>query len=272
MKNQTCKHCNQTLSDLSPKVFANHVRWCISEEKGSNKFQLYCSCVICKESVTTQNIKAHYTKHHTEKKPKSVCPNCEKDIFNYNKFCCKKCSSTYTNARKDWSNIKTGPSKGTKPKSYIAYTKVKQCEVCASWFPGSSKTCSPQCKSILLSIGMANRIYSGWNPNDNRGRGKRSYLESSFEQWLITNYPKLKFVIDAPFKRLDVTKTYFGDFFFPDLNLIIELDGSQHDKTKEYDEDRDRYISETYNIKILRVTHKEYQTKSKLDQIVSLLS
>lgn len=67
------------------------------------------------------------------------------------------------------------------------------------------------------------------------------------------------------------TKLYYGDFYFPELNLLIELDGSQHEQTKEYDLQRDALILEYYNIQTIRISHKEYIFKLKLDLIESIL-
>ena len=52
----------------------------------------------------------------------------------------------------------------------------------------------------------------------------------------------LEVIIEQPFPRLDIIKTYFGDFYFPSLYLLIELDGTQHLKTIEYDIERDNYL------------------------------
>jgi very-short-patch-repair endonuclease len=81
----------------------------------------------------------------------------------------------------------------------------------------------------------------------------------------------LQYNTEHPFKRHDVIKTYFVDFYFPSLDLIIELDGTQHKNTVEYDTDRDNYIMTNYNVNIIRVSHKEYQAMTKLELIKSLL-
>ena len=119
---------------------------------------------------------------------------------------------------------------------------------------------------------MKQVISDGYDPKKNRGRGKKSYLEISFESWLNQHFPDMGYIPEYPIKRLDVVKTYFGDFYFPELNLIIELDGTQHDNTKDYDQDRDAYITETYGIRVFRITHKEYVSKTKLDIVVQLLT
>ncbi|MFW6002042.1 MAG: DUF559 domain-containing protein [archaeon] len=69
---------------------------------------------------------------------------------------------------------------------------------------------------------------------------------------------------EHPFKRYDhngkYERCYFVDFFFPDLKLIIELDGSHHKDQIDYDCDRDRYIVSNYNnvTDIIRITYDEY--------------
>lgn len=233
-----------------------------------NKFHLYCSCVKCHSQIIVQNIQSHYSSKHISK---SNCGNCNTPLYTNNKFCSKSCAAIINNSKKDWSKIKTGP----KPKSIKTkkvYKKLSICEICFASHVKNAKTCSLQCKSILLSNVMKERIYNGFNPNTNRGRGKRSFLEQSFENWLKINFPDINYKTEQSFKRLDKTKTYFVDFYFPNLNLIIELDGSQHKNSKEYDHDRDNYISSVYNVEIIRITHQEYTKKSKLKFIIDKLS
>lgn len=66
---------------------------------------------------------------------------------------------------------------------------------------------------------------------------------------------------------------YFADFYFPTLDLIIELDGTQHNtkSAKEYDRERDHYISTNYSIQIVRISHKEYVSKQRVSEIGALL-
>lgn len=120
---------------------------------------------------------------------------------------------------------------------------------------------------------MKQRIREGFNPNDHRGRGKRSYLEVSFSHWLSNNFPNVLVEQEAPFKRKDHSyKTYYVDFYFPSIMIGIELDGSQHNDSIEYDEERDRYIKEVYGVQLIRITHAEYKSKTRIEEIVKLLS
>lgn len=252
-----CLHCSKSFA-----IPSNHLykKFC----------DLSCSTGY-RNKITMENKLNNYLKNPNH------CTQCknilEYKIKNY-KFCSRSCAAIFNNSKKDWSKIKSGPSKGsktTKNKIQPLYTKIKQCVVCDKFHPRTGKTCSVPCQKILLSSLTKQRIHNGWNPNSNRGRQKRSYLENSFESWLRDNYSAVVYITEQPFKRLDEIKTYFADFYFPDLSLIIELDGTQHNSTRDYDQNRDNYIANTYNLYILRITHKEYKNKSKLDLIKKLL-
>lgn len=235
-------------------------------------FLLKCSCVLCKREITTQSLSSHI-KSHT---PKRQCRECGDPIYTNTKvFCSASCSATFNNRARVGSGVRSGPVKGTRPSTYVPYTKVGQCGVCHRYFKqttGNKKTCSSQCKNILLSWGMKQRIDRGFNPNQHRGRNKRSYLEQSFSGWLASHFPSIEVRCEAPFKRKDATKTYFADFYFPVLQLIIELDGTQHKDAVEYDKDRDSYIQQEYGVRVVRISHREYTQQTRVDEIVKLLT
>ncbi len=287
MNTKVCPHCSVQIPIVNSNSFNNHTRWCVSTgERGTKKFLLFCSCIECKQVVTKQNINSHYAKHFVVKLPK-LCPWCGNEHLKEGKFCNNSCAASYTNRKKDYSLIKTGPKPNPRTKSnkekrhqpkilkdkdtQAPYTKLNVCVICNKYHAKKSQTCSGECKSDLLSRRIKNSIANGYDPNTNRGRGKRSYLEESFNQWLKDNYPNLLYFQEYSFRRLDTIKTYFADFYFPSLQLIIELDGSQHTATQEYDRERDQYIESTYGLTILRITHKEYKQKTKLDLVNSLL-
>ena len=239
----------------------------IYNQTTSSKFHLYCSCVVCKKQVTVQNLVSHTSAYHTPKQPDSYCLQCNLPIFSkVKKFCNHHCSATYSNLKRDYSTFTPGPAKG----SIIApaYTKVQQCIICNKWHTKKSKTCSAKCKSKLLSIRVNERIDNGWNPQEHRCRSIPSYLEKSFEHWLIahsfTNYIKNKTF------RCN-KKIYYGDFYFPEQNILIELDGKQHEQTTEYDQRRDQLILQHHNILTLRINHNEYLKQTKSELVKSLL-
>ncbi len=58
--------------------------------------------------------------------------------------------------------------------------------------------------------------------------------------------------LDITVRRQKIIGKYIVDFCIPSVNLIIELDGSQHysDEGKAYDNERDKYLNELgYTVK-----------------------
>lgn len=264
-----CTQCDQQFT--KPTLLANHIRWNHKiEENISTKFQVKCSCIQCKQELTTANLENHIFHQHAHtypKQPKSFCLHCKNAIYNLNKFCSSSCSAIYSNNKKDFTKIKSGPPKGFIPKNAPApYTKIAQCVICGKYHPKNGKTCSKECKSTLLSKKANERIDNGWNPQENRCRSKPSYLERSFEIWLnqinISDYVKNK-----TFRCGE--KIYYGDFFFPKQNLLIELDGKQHKDNIEYDMRRDKLIKQYHGVETIRISYDEFVKKSKVQIVLS---
>lgn len=176
-----------------------------------------------------------------------------------NQFCNRSCAAIYTNQRRQKRDRQ-------KPKRFRKYIE-KECIECNSKFSTytNARTCSIKCACDLRK---KNTTYA--HVPLNRTRARPSYLEQSFDSWLklnnITDY-----TVEQPFRIVDgegkYLTTYFGDFYFPNLSLLIELDGTQHRNQVEYDKIRDARISDQYNIRIIRITHKEYINKSRLDEV-----
>lgn len=256
-------------NEFSINGFHSHFeRSHITNYGNTHKFLLFCSCIICKEEVTVQSLSNHIERHENELKIKSYCKQCNTPIYkNRKSFCNSSCAATYSNRRKDYSKIKLGPPKGTKPKHYAPRTKISVCIICGKFHPRSGKTCSKDCNRKFLSIRIRESKYDF---QQNRGRHKKSYLEQSFEDWLISNN-YTNFIPEEKFKNKEERKTYYADFYFPEKKLIIELDGSQHKNTKDADAIRDAYITNEYDLTIIRISHKEYINKSRIEEIKSLL-
>ena len=253
-----------------------HSESCHIETKNPKFCSLRCSNIE-RRIIKNHNLQNKRNKEQLEYKlsPK-YCLECNSEISfikykNGNKFCNHTCAATYTSNRKDYTKIRTGP----KPSGIKIPTKLKEqiCVICNSTFLSvrKPKSCSKKCYSILLSNNMKRKIYfEGYDPTYHRGRHKKSYMESSFEEWLkiksITNY-----TTEHKIKRKDIVKTYYADFYFPDHNLIIELDGTQHEQTVDKDRERDDYIQKEYGYKIIRISYREYQKKSRMLEIMDLL-
>jgi hypothetical protein len=68
-----------------------------------------------------------------------------------------------------------------------------------------------------------------------------------------------------------IIRYYIADFYVPDANLIIEVDGKFHDDRKQYDKNRTKEIQENYpGIEVLRWRHKDFSNWSKIEQLLSM--
>ena len=100
---------------------------------------------------------------------------------------------------------------------------------------------------------------------------------------LRTNMPKPEEILwqrirrkqlGVKFRRQHGIGRYIVDFYCPELNLVIEIDGDSHfsDEGKEKDTIRDSFM-ETLGIKVLRFTNEEVmkQTESVLERLFNLV-
>lgn len=196
----------------------------------------------------------------------NICSWCNTKIpyeSRVNKFCSRSCSAKSSN-RTDTPR-KRGPPKGTQPafrvwehtkRKAIPYTKVRICTVCSKVFKCDTykKTCSKDCRDSIVK--------------KNRGRHKRSYMETSFSKWLDER--GVKYETEHQIKNPILNKCYYVDFIFHGLSLIIELDGSQHENTKEKDLLRDEFIG-SLGYTVIRITHKEFQARTRVEEVETLL-
>ena len=203
----------------------------------------------------------------------------------YNKFCSHSCSATTNNKKRGDRSKSTKEKISVALKEYTtrirllnnASTILPDCTICGkSVTRKTNKTCSEECKGILLSKIQKERVAAGkHHGNSLRNRKKRSFLEKSFKSWIDLTFPGLEYKEEYTtkiFKNGKFVKCYYIDFFFPSLNLGIELDGSQHLLQVEYDRQRDIDIFENYGIQIERISYKEYMSKTKIEQIIDMLS
>lgn len=228
-----------------------------------------------------------------------------KELYNTNPKCCKTCSqplpyskrsNTFCNAscsatfhskgriksesskdklrKTPGITIKDTPSARTKK----PYTLLQTCVHCNNVFKHDTKkkTCSKDCYSSYMSSTIKKSFEDGNHKgNKYRCRSEPSYMERSFKEWIDTNFPHVVYEEEKAFSiYLDgkYETTYFVDFYFPSLNVGIELDGSHHLQQVEYDLERDKRILEHHGISLMRISHKEYLDKSRIDDVTALLS
>ncbi len=100
-------------------------------------------------------------------------------------------------------------------------------------------------------------------------------MEKSFEMWIQKHglsYGLHGYLTEVHIYNKHTKKYGFLDFVFPRKHLVIELDGKQHldlDR-KRLDQIRDENL-EARGWRVLRISHKEYIKKSRVDEISRLL-
>lgn len=95
-------------------------------------------------------------------------------------------------------------------------------------------------------------------------RNKANRYELIFASYLMDK--KIKFIHQAPF--IFSGKIYFADFYIPDINYIIEIDGNYHNglSQKEYDIFRDSCFNGNM-INVIRIPNNSVENKNELDII-----
>ena len=95
-------------------------------------------------------------------------------------------------------------------------------------------------------------IFSKSKFKERRKGLRKSSTPQEFKLWLYLKNKNL----GAKFIRQQSIGPYIADFYCKEKNLVIELDGSQHIKTKEYDKERENYMG-VLKIKTLRFWNGE---------------
>ena len=105
---------------------------------------------------------------------------------------------------------------------------------------------------------------SGWGHNSSRGYSEETQSNAkelrnnlTLQENKLWQYLR-KSQLGYKFRRQQPIGKYIVDFFCPELGLIIELDGGQHNETlqKNYDENRDNFLSEC-GYKVIRIWNNE---------------
>ena len=66
-----------------------------------------------------------------------------------------------------------------------------------------------------------------------------------------------------------IIRYYIADFFIPDRNIIIEVDGKFHDDHKQHDKMRTREIQEQYpEVEVLRYRWKDLSDEEKMEDLL----
>lgn len=197
--------------------------------------------------------------------------------FKHN-FCSRSCAATFNNKfRTHTEQTKLKISKSLKsikgpprpPKTYN-----RKCENCHTHFQTPNKKkkfCSRKCRSTVASERTSEWLRN--NRDHIRGPHKQSYMEKSFEDWLKQQGIKRGlsgYLTEVYFYNPTTRKNGWADFVFPRAKVIVELDGTHHQKRKELDKIRDNFLH-SRGWDVIRITHKEYQKRTQVTKIKNIL-
>lgn len=210
---------------MAKTIYSKFCIYCEKEFDSYDRNKKFCN-LACSTANKNKNERAKKLLHYNLN-PK-LCLYCTSHIHydkRYNDFCSVSCSAFFNNSKKDWSKIKTGPPKGTVPKNYYPYTKIKQCVICSKWFSGTRKTCSDKCKSILLSNNLKGK--TGGNRDANipyyDSYNKFCYLDSYWELKVANSLDKHNIKWSRPNKFiLSDGRSYTPDFYLVDYNIYLD--------------------------------------------------
>ena len=186
---------------------------------------------------------------------KHACEKCGKvmtEKYGSGRFCCRSCANSHQKseqtknkisikARKNREVIKSKQLELQK-KSY--YSNPKKCVICNNIIPfehKNRKTCCETCyKKHLSKIAKKNKL-GGITKGHGTGRGgnyKNIHCDSKYELIFLVYCIELNMNIERNFTFFIYTDKdnkqhkYYPDFYFPDLDMFIEIKGYFQENTK----------------------------------------
>lgn len=271
-------------------------------KKTKSRDLLEITCIVCKENfeLTKHQLQTNWRRSTNKilfcsktcnatfksiEKVTTNCNHCDKEFLkdqkdfkrSENHFCSKSCAASFNNKNRteESRNKQKETLKKTlenKPKNFKKTIKEYSliCKICNKEFihiNPKKLMCSKECVALRqkqIHIDHPHVINNRSNPE--------SYLESSFKDYILNTLTiREEDFIQEKRWIMSNSKLYISDFYFPSLNLIIELDGKQHELTVEEDINRDNQILQEFNINTLRITHKEWSNKTLSKEIEDLL-
>lgn len=203
----------------------------------SSKFQLKCSCIICKQETTIQSLKAHITKHHT-----NTCKHCNTIIDSQNTFCNQSCAATFNNlARSEIvyeNQSRTMRERGHMPPQRPRTYHNTKCVICSTPIQSKKgnapkKTCSTTCYSKHLSNMAIKSGRGGSMVKPITYRHKNGFdvsLDSSWELKLAQQLDEhnVQWERGATF-TLSTGRRYTPDFYLPEYGIYIDPKAKRKD-------------------------------------------
>jgi len=208
------------------------------------------------------------------------------------RFCSYSCASS-RGPRSDETKEKQRKWAKTNPRGIVAvniekpkFTKIKltECALCNKLFwkkkYSTKKYCSDSCFREAQSTRRKKYLRDNAGTFNWISNANPTYFEQNFKEHLESfglienkDFIFLRYIVYH--QSLDTS--YIMDFYFPDLKINIETDGTHHEKLEqaERDKKRDKFLNSS-GIKVFRISIRDYNKKNNrkiiLDQAKAFLN
>ncbi|NDV58919.1 endonuclease domain-containing protein [Bacteroides sp. 519] len=105
------------------------------------------------------------------------------------------------------------------------------------------------------------------NRDDQKAFRKKLRNEPTAAETTLWKFLRNKQLEGLKFRRQQGFGSYIVDFYCPELQLVIELDGENHFYSEEYDDARTQYLQKEAGITVMRFENKT--VFMNLDLIIS---
>lgn len=223
---------------------------CKNEFKAHQSRNRFCSIQCSNEARKTVNI--------------SYCLVCSKQTYN-KRFCSRSCSASFNNIKRGARTESTKIKISIKLKKSEPRTWEISCKLCGILFKSknrNTKYCSRKCLGkgcwiyhrSSMQNACDNRDHPGWSVRNNRSFAEKFWEDVLSKHGIYRDiHYKTEHIITK--KSLGINKRghYFLDFYFPILNIDLEIDGRQHNdpERKESDKVRDSLLT-NIGIRVIR--------------------
>jgi very-short-patch-repair endonuclease len=216
----------------------------------------------------------------TIEKKCSKCGNIFESLKNESrKFCSKSCSNSFNNKKRTLSDETKNKIRNSLLKNENSISRKKEKKDCLTCGKKVKKNqaiyCSVECvrNSNIVKEKIRDKIIKRYkdhpelHPNRKCANLIETYPEKFFREFLLMN----GLIQNRDFLTQHSVEKYYADFYFPSINLVVEIDGERwHNKTNEKEIQRESVIKKYFDL--IRFDVKPLLKKKYTNQILEIIS
>ena len=244
-----CEHCGKKVEKLnySCRDHCSHCLYAKHVDINPGDRMETCHGLLRPIAIENNPKKGYVIVYRCEK-----CGKIMTEKYGSGRFCCRSCANSHKKSEQTKNKISIKAKKNREAtkskqlelqkKSY--YSNPKKCVICNNIIPfehKNRKTCCETCyKKHLSKIAKKNKL-GGITKGHGTGRGgnyKNIHCDSKYELIFLVYCIELNINIERNFTFFVYTDKdnkqhkYYPDFYFPDLNMFIEIKGYFQENTK----------------------------------------